>query len=114
MLDSAFQTRAWPPNKLTPLRSEGVVRQGNRQAGRQLAAAWRQKMRGQVHWVQQAEAWKHPAIYYRRVLPTHESGGLNGQTPAGGMDRTAKAGMVETGAANINTRSGQSIRDAVA
>jgi hypothetical protein len=72
-------------------------------------------MRGQVHWVQQAEAWKHPAIYSRRVgLPTAESSRLNGQTPAGGMDRTAKAGMAETGAANINTRSGQSIRDAVA
>ena len=33
-------------NKLTPLRSEGVVRQGNRQAGRQLAAAWQQIMLG--------------------------------------------------------------------
>ena len=40
------------PNKLTQLcselESEGVVRQGKRQAGRELAAAWRQTMRGQV------------------------------------------------------------------
>ena len=68
-------------------------------------------MRGQVRWVQQAEVWKHPAINYRRVrLPTTERGScrprLNGQTPAGGMDRSVKAGMPETGAANVNTRSG--------
>ena len=41
-------------NKLTPLRSEGVVRQGNRQAGRQLAAAWKQTVRGQV-WLYRVE-----------------------------------------------------------
>ena len=37
---------------------------------------------------------------------------ISGPTPAGGMDRSVKAGMAETGAANINTRSGPGIRDA--
>ena len=78
-----------------------------------MAVACKRVVRGQVHWVQQAEAWKHPAIYYRRVrMPPTEGGRLNGQTPAGGMDRSVKAGMAETGAANTNMRSGPGIRDA--
>ena len=39
-LDSALQIKVAPgPDTLTPLRSEGVVRQGNRQAGKAVAAA---------------------------------------------------------------------------
>ena len=37
------------PNKLTPLCSEGEVRQGNRQAGKAMAMACKRVVRGQVH-----------------------------------------------------------------
>ena len=61
-------------------------------------------MRGQVHWVQQAEAVLHPSYLLSPRLELYQR--YSGQTPAGGMDRSVKAGMAETGAANINTRSG--------
>ena len=48
-------------------------------------------MRGQVHWVQQAEAWKHPAIYYRRVFKVNSGQTRLGNGPFGqgrhGRDR---------------------------
>ena len=61
-------------------------------------------MRGQVHWVQQAEAVQHPGYLLSPRLELYQR--HSGQTPAMGMDRSVKAGMAETGAANINTRSG--------
>ena len=70
-------------------------------------------MRGQVHWVQQAEAVQHPGyllsprLEHVPEVPWSNPGQGNGPY-------WVKAGMAETGAANINTRSGQSIRDAVA
>ena len=61
-------------------------------------------MRGQVHWVQQAEAALHPGYLLSPCLEMYQR--YSGQTPARGMDRSVKAGMAETGAASINTRSG--------
>ena len=78
-----------------------------------MAVACKRVVRGQVHWVQQAEAVQHPGYLlsprldkWKRPYP------ISGPTPAGGMDRSVKAGVAETGAANINTRSGLGIRDA--
>ena len=85
------------PNKLTPLRSEGVVRQGNRQAGRQLAAACRQTVRGQVHWVQQAEAWLHPGYLLSPRLELFQKHLVKPRP--GEWTVLVKAGMAETGAA---------------
>ena len=61
-------------------------------------------MRGQVHWMQQAEAALHPGYLLSPRLGKCQK--YSGQTPARGMDHSVKAGMAETGAANINTRSG--------
>ena len=44
-----------------------------------------------MHWVQQAEAWKHPAIYYRRVFKVNSGQTRLGNGPFGqgrhGRDR---------------------------
>ena len=70
-------------------------------------------MRGQVHWVQQAEAWLNPGYLLsprlERVPEVHWSNTGQGNGPY-----WVKAGMAETSAENINTRVVQSIRDAVA
>ena len=60
-------------------------------------------MRGQVHWVQQAEAALPRVFIIAARLGVCQR--YSGHTPARGMDRSVKAGMAETGAANINTRS---------
>ena len=76
-----------------------------------MAVACKRVVRGQVHWVQQAEAWLHPGYLLspslEYVTEVHWSNPGQGNGPY-----WVKAGMAETGAANINTRSGQSIRDA--
>ena len=61
-------------------------------------------MRGQVHWEQQAEAVVHPGYLLSPRLELYQR--HSGQTLARGMVHLVKAGMAETGAANINTRSG--------
>ena len=61
-------------------------------------------MRGQVHWVQQAEAVQQAGYLLSLRLELYQR--YSGQPPARGMGRSVKAGMAETGAANINTRSG--------
>jgi hypothetical protein len=64
-----------------------------------------------VHWVQQAEACVAPRLFIiaaRGNLPEV----LWSNPGQGNGPYWVKAGMAETGAANINTRSGQSIRDA--
>ena len=69
-----------------------------------MAVACKRVVRGQVHWVQQARAWLHPGYLLSPRLGEYIK--YPGQTPAGGMDHSVKACMAETGAANINTRSG--------
>ena len=61
-------------------------------------------MRGQVHWVQQAEAALHPGYLLSPRLEKYQM--HSGQTSAEGMGHSVKAGMAEIGAANTNTRSG--------
>ena len=83
-----------------------MVRQGNKQAGKAGNRGLQATMRGQdlVHWVQQAEAALHPGYLLSPRLELYQR--CSGQTPDRGMDRSVKAGMAETGAAGMNTRSG--------
>ena len=57
--------------------------QGNKQAGKAKNRGLQATMRGQVHWVQQAEATSHPG-YLSWPRESMDSG----QTPARRMDRT--------------------------
>ena len=93
----------WPHNLLHSTLKEQSGRAIGEQAGSWL---WRrQTMRGQVHarWVQQSEAALYPGYSLSPRLEKYPK--CAGQTPGEGMDHSAKAGMAETGAANINTRS---------
>ena len=88
-----------------------MARQGNRQAGKSEDRGLQAAMKGQVHWVQQAEAVLHPGYLSSPRLDSFQK--YFGQTPAQGMGRTRSRPAWPRPAPRIQVRAvGQIIRDA--